>query len=146
MEANMWRNYESIVLRLLVGLMFVVVSGMWTNGAHAQGCPYPVQTPFHCSNNTPGQPPCSRDIVLMVCSGGGSTECCSTTGTHVDCCGADAQNSAESGPCNGAGGCSKGGLIADPRTGRIAKACFGQFVYEKTSTPQPPPAGIAPPT
>jgi hypothetical protein len=125
-----------VLIRTATPLTLLAVASVSPSAARPNGCPYPTQYGFHCSD---AQTHCDRNIVLMVCSLAGSSECCGTTGTHVDCCGSDAQNSAESGSCNGNGGCGKGGLIADPKTGRIARACFGEFIYQKSQPPTGPP-------
>ncbi len=141
----MTRHLQMTLLRTSILFVIVGITALWPTEARAQGCPYPIQSGFHCSNF---ETHCDKNIILFVCQLSGSSNCCTTTGTHVDCCGDLAQNSAEGGQCDGRGGCSSGGLIADPKTGRISRACFGELVYQKTEptktapqakSPEPPP-------
>ena len=137
---SMTPHLQMILLRASILLVIVGIAVGWPTGARGQGCPYPIQGGYHCSD---AQTHCNKDIVLFVCQLSGSSNCCTTTGTHVDCCGDLAQNSAEGGPCDGRGGC-KGGLIADPKTGRIARACFGEFVYQKAEPTKASPQAKSP--
>jgi len=107
----------------LLGLLLVAISCPTNSIAQDDHCQYATSMQFQCSNY---ETHCSEMIILKVCSGTGSAQCCTTNGYFTPCCGIPYQNAQNAAPC-GSSECSGGGLIADPISGRISKVCFGSI-------------------
>jgi hypothetical protein len=115
----------SILLRFTAMVGLLLLTTMIPSSAKAQGCPTATGMQFECSSEG-----CDRKFVLNVCAGNTNALCCLETGTIINCCGDQYQNSRNDGTCNSTE-CSNGGLVVDPVSGRFSKVCFGPTIYEK---------------
>ena len=106
----------------LLGLLLVSICCPTNSLAQVDHCQYANSMQFQCSNY---ETHCSEMIILKVCSGTGSAQCCTTNGYFTPCCGISYQNAQNVYPC-GSSECS-GGLVADPISERISKVCFGSI-------------------
>ena len=86
---------------------------------------------FKCSDS---ETHCEQQIILFVCGGLTSPECCTITGVQTACCGIGYQNAQNDYPCDDSH-CSSGGLIVDPVSGKYASACFGSVKTASQNSP-----------
>jgi hypothetical protein len=140
------RDVAMLKVRLFSLILFATVFvGTFLLPASAQAqdgdnCAWATATGFECSDGAG----CSRRIVLRVCAGNTSPQCCVSTGTFVTCCGDSYQNDVNVGKC-GTAQCSEGGLVVEPGTGKMTRECFGTKA-KSAQAKETPPGKIKPTT